>query len=87
MIGHGHEGFITEVLQLFGIFIENLARWRQLDRLSGAIEEAIAILLLELTNLCADRRLRPEDLLPRPRETALPGHFQKRDELIEVHFV
>jgi hypothetical protein len=38
-----------------------------------------------LPDLRADRRLGAEDFLSGARETALFGHFQERDELIEIH--
>jgi hypothetical protein len=38
-----------------------------------------------LTNLRADGGLGAENFFSRTREAALPGHFEKCDQLIEVH--
>ena len=85
MVGHRHQRLIPQILQALGILIENLASGSQLDGLSGSVEQTISILLFQLPDLRADRRLRPENLFPRTGKTALPGNFQKRNELIEVH--
>src|SRR5579872_668525 len=85
MIGHGRERFVAQVLQSLRVFIENLPGRSELDCLAGAVEQAVSVLLFQLTNLGADRRLRSKNLLARTRETALTGNFQKRDELIKVH--
>src|SRR5271165_1178246 len=67
--------------------MEDLAGRSQLYGLARAVEQAIAVLLLELANLRADRRLRAEYFFSGTREAALPGHFQKCDELIKIHAV
>src|SRR4029077_11533843 len=66
-------------------FIEDLARGSQLDRLSGPIQQSIPILLLQLPDLCAHRRLRTEYLFPRTGKAALARYFQECNQLIEVH--
>ena len=87
MVGHGHQRFIAQRLHPFRVFVEDLTGRSQLHRLARAVKQAVAVLLLQLANLRAHRRLRAENLFPRARKTALPSHFQERDELIEVHFV
>ena len=87
VVRHRHQRFFAQIFQPLGIFVKNLAGRSQLYRLAGAVEQAVAILLLQLADLRADRRLRAENLLPRTGKTALSGHFQKRNELIEVHVV
>ena len=85
MVGNRHQRLIAQILQFLGVLVENLARWRQLDGFSGAVEQAVAIFLLQLADLRAHRRLRTEYFFPGAGKTALPRYFEKRDELIEVH--
>src|SRR5580693_1564395 len=85
MVRDRNQRFLAQQLQPFGIVIKHLSRWSQFDRLSGPVEQSIAIFLLQLAYLGANRRLRAENLLSSARKTALFGHFQKRDELIEIH--
>jgi hypothetical protein len=85
MVGHRHQRFLAQLFQAFGIVVEHLSGRSQLYGLARAVEEAIAILLLQLADLGADRRLRAENLLTRAGKAALFGHFQKRDELIKIH--
>jgi hypothetical protein len=79
------ERFIAEILQAFGVFVEHLSGWGELYCFSRAVEQSIAVLLLQLADLGAYRRLGTENLLSGARETALPRDFQKSNELVEVH--
>src|SRR5215470_3118153 len=85
MVGHRGQRLFAKVLHPFGVFVEDLARRRQFDGLARTVQQAVSIFLFELTYLRADRRLRAKNLLASAGETTLAGHFQKRDELIEVH--
>jgi hypothetical protein len=86
VIGHSHQRFVAQAFEPLGVFVEHLAGRSQLNGLARAVEKAIAIFLLQLPNLRADGRLRPEHLLSGTGKAALPGNFQKCNELIEVHF-
>ena len=85
VVGHRHQRFVAQGLQALGIFEKYLAGRSQFYRLARAVEQAVAVLLLQLADLGAHRRLRAENLLAGTGKTALPGNFQERDELIEVH--
>src|SRR5579872_1062051 len=65
VIGHCGERFVAQSFQSLGVFVEDLPGGSQLDRLAGAVEQTVPILLLQLTNLGADRRLRSKNLLAR----------------------
>jgi hypothetical protein len=67
--------------------MKNLAGWGQLDGFARAIQQAIAVFLLQLADLRAHRRLRAENFLSGTGKAPLPGDFQKCDELIEIHAV
>ena len=79
MVRHRHQRFLAQQFQPLGIVIEHLSGGGQLYGLAGAVEQAIAILLLQLADLGADRRLGAENFLSSAGKAALPGHFQKRD--------
>ena len=85
MVGHRHERLVAKCFQALGVLEKNLAGWGQFHRLAGAVEQTVAVLLLELADLCTDRRLRAENLLSGTRETALSSDFQEGNELIKVH--
>ena len=57
----------------------------QLQLAFEAIEQAIAVFLLQLANLRAHGGLRSEHLFARAGKASLLGHFQKRNELVEIH--
>jgi hypothetical protein len=59
----------------------------KLNGLSGPIKEAVAVFLFQLADLRAHRRLRPEYFFSSAGKAALSGNFQKRDKLIEVHWI
>ena len=79
MIGDGRQRLVAEVPQALGVLVEDLAGRRQLYRFARTIEQAVAIFLLQLANLGADRRLRAEDLLPGAGEAAMPGDLEECD--------
>ena len=85
VVCHGYERFIAQLLHAQRVLVKDLSGRGKLDRLSRSIEQAVAVLLLELANLRADCRLRAENFLSRAREAALAGNLQKGDELIEIH--
>ncbi len=85
MVGDRHDRFFAQRFKALGIVEQHLPGGRQLYGFAGAVEEAIAILLLQLADLRADRGLRAEHLFTGAGKAALFRHFQKRDELIEVH--
>ena len=85
MVRYRDQRFLTQQFQPLGVVIKHLPGRRQFDGLARTVEQPIAILLLQLAYLGADRRLRSENLLSSARKTALFGDFQKRNELIEIH--
>src|SRR6266851_1871431 len=85
MVGHGGERFVAEILQTLRVFVEDLAGRGEFYGFAGAVEQAVAILLFQLANLCADCRLGTENLFSCAGEAALPCDFQKSNELVEVH--
>jgi len=87
MVGHRHQRFLAQQFQALGIVVEDLFGGGKFYGLALAVEQAIAILLLQLADLGADGRLGTEDFLSSARKTALSRHFQKCDELIEIHCV
>ena len=85
VIGNGKQGFITQLQQAFGVGEQDAAGGRERHVLAGAVEEAIAIVLLKLADLGAHGGLRTENFLSGTRETAKLGNFEKSRELIEIH--
>src|SRR6266849_655858 len=85
MVSDSGQGFIAEVFQALRVFEEYLAGWGEFYSFPGAVEQTIAILLLQLPDLRADRGLGTKNLLSGAREAALPRDFQKGNELVEVH--
>ncbi len=85
VIGDRDQGFVAQLFHAQGIVVEDLAGGSQLHGLARAIEQAVAILLLQLANLGADRRLRTENFFSGAREAALPGDLEECNELIEIH--
>ena len=85
VVGYCDQRFVTQVLHALRVFEKHLPSRGQFYCLARAIEQTVAILLLQLADLGADCRLRAEYLFSSTREAALPGNFQERDELIEIH--
>ena len=54
MVGNRHQRFISQILQSLGVFVKNLTRWSQFHRFAGTVQQAVAVLLLQLADLCAD---------------------------------
>jgi len=67
-IGNDLNGFVAETKKALGVFEEDFAGRSQLDGFSGTVEEACAIGLFKLADLCADGGLRAENFLTGARE-------------------
>ena len=85
MVRDVHQRLIPQTLQAQSIFVEDLTGGSELDGFARAVEKAVALFLLQLADLRADRRLGTEDFLSRAREAALPCHLEESNKLIEVH--
>jgi len=86
VVGNRYQGFVAKSLQPQGVFVKNLTGRSELDSLAGAVEESVAVFLFQLANLGADSRLLTKNFLAGAREAALPGNFQKSNQLIEIHY-
>ncbi|MGD0568649.1 MAG: hypothetical protein ABSA78_09615 [Candidatus Sulfotelmatobacter sp.] len=75
VVGNGHQRLVAQFFEPQGVVVEDLASGRQLDGFARPVEKAIAVFLLQLANLCADRRLRTKNFLSGTREAALPGNL------------
>jgi len=85
VIGDREQRFIAQLQQAFRVREQDAARGGQGNVFAGAVEQAIAIVLLQLADLGAHCRLRTKNFLPGARETAELGNFEKSRELIEIH--
>ena len=85
VIGDRHKRLVAQFFHPYCVVVKNLARRGQLNAFAGTIEQPVAILLLQLADLRADRGLRPEDFFSGTREAALAGNFQESYELIKIH--
>ena len=78
MIGHGEQRFIPHLQQPLSVSKQHSARGREGDIFAGAIEQTVAVFLLQLTNLGADGGLGAENFLAGAGKTSQLGHFQER---------
>src|SRR5262249_20291448 len=73
---------LLQLLEVTARFVEQIGPVaRQLDLSGGAIEEAIAELILELANEHAQARRRDEQRLSRTREAEMLGDEMERAQL------
>ena len=77
LIGHGQQRLVPHLQQALGVGKQHPPGGREGDVFAGTIEQAVSVLLLQLTDLGADRGLGAENLLPGPGKTSQLGHFQK----------
>jgi hypothetical protein len=85
VVGDGHKRLFAQQFEALGVVEEDESGRSQLYGFAGAIEKSIAVFLLELADLGANRGLGAKYLLAGAGKTALLGDFQERDELIEIH--
>ena len=77
LVRHGAQRFVAQREKAPGVFEQRFARHGEPDGFPDAIEELLAVLLLELADLRAHRRLRAVELLAGAREAALLGNFNE----------
>jgi hypothetical protein len=70
---------------LLGVIAHHFARGRKPYAFGAAIEEPLPVLLLQLPDLRAHRRLRAQNFFRGPRKIAELGDFKERVELVKVH--
>ena len=77
--------FIAQLREPLGVRDKHASGWSKRYVLTGTIEQPVSVLLLQLANLRANRRLRAKYLLPGTRKTTELRDLQECHELIEVH--
>jgi len=85
LVGDSQQRLVLHLQHAFGVSEKDAAGGRESDVFAGAVKQAIAVFLFELTYLRADRGLRAEDFLPGAREAAKLGDFHEGDELVKIH--